>query len=251
MRAQPKLQTNCVIQRESRRDIARNVVGEVNLMQVLDNATTDGNALEYVKLSKIGEVEDDEEHQVSPVSKMPGDEWKKLSDQVKEPHRKEYEAAKAQFDRDANGGTNEKGIAALRKETLQLKESKKASKDKDALLAETREEIKKSLSADHKITDVIKKAGERWKSLPADEKQKMDAVGISRTSSSTFNSMMMQSRTKHAIWRDISDRRTAEKTRSAIPSLCARPARELNAIVFSAGTFSNRNEVKDTSPYVV
>ena len=41
------------------------------------------------------------------------------------------------------------------------------------------------------------------------------------------------------------------KTRSAIPSLCARKTRELNAIVFSAGTFSNRNEVKDTSLYVV
>ena len=41
------------------------------------------------------------------------------------------------------------------------------------------------------------------------------------------------------------------KTTSAIPSLCARPTRELNAIVYSAGTFSNRNEVKDTSLYVV
>ena len=40
-------------------------------------------------------------------------------------------------------------------------------------------EIKKSLSADHKITDVIKKAGERWKSLPADDTQKMDAMEIS------------------------------------------------------------------------
>ena len=40
------------------------------------------------------------------------------------------------------------------------------------------------------------------------------------------------------------------KTRSAIPSLYARPTRQ-NAIVYSAGTFSNRNEVKDTSLYVV
>ena len=37
------------------------------------------------------------------------------------------------------------------------------------------------------------------------------------------------------------------KTRSAVPSL----TREQNAIVYSAGTFSNRNEVKDTSLYVV
>ena len=174
---------------------------------------------------------------------------------------------KAQYDKDpaiflTNGGTKEKDNAALRKETLQLKEFKKASKDKEApkrpaegifgqLLAEKREEIKKSLPADHKITDVIKKAGERWKSLLADERQKMDAMGISRTSSSTVNTTMMRSRLNDAIWRDISDRRLAEKTRSAIPSLCARPTRELNAIVFSAGTFSNRNEVKDTSLYVV
>ena len=147
-----------------------------NSIEVLDKRHTNGNALVYVKLSNKGEceIEDDEEHQVSAVSKMLGEEWKRLRDQVKEPYRKEYEAAKAQYDRDANGGTNEKGTAALRKETLQLKESKKASKDKDApkrpaggiygqLLAEKREEIKKSLSADHKITDVIKKGGERWK----------------------------------------------------------------------------------------
>ena len=48
-------------------------------MQVLDNATNDGNVLGYVKLSKKGEceIEGDEEHHVSAV------EWKKLSDQAK------------------------------------------------------------------------------------------------------------------------------------------------------------------------
>ena len=58
----------------------------------------------------------------------------------------------------------------------------------------------------------------------------MDAVGISCTSSSTVNTTMIRSRLNDAIWRDISDRRLAVKTRSAIPSLCARPTRELNAI---------------------
>ena len=140
-------------------------------MQALDNAKTDENALGYMKVSETDECENK------------GDEWKKLSDQAKEPCQKKYEAVKAQYDRDpviflTNGGTKEKGTAALRKETLQPKEFKKASKDKDApkrtaggvfgqLLAEKREEIKKSLSADHKITNVIKKAGERWKSLQA------------------------------------------------------------------------------------
>ena len=107
-----------------------------------------------------------------------------MSDQAKETCQKKYEAVKAQYDRDpaiflTNGGTKEKGTAALRKETPQLKEFKKASKNKDApkrpaggvygqLLAEKWEEIKKSLPADHKITDIIKKAGEKWKSLLAE-----------------------------------------------------------------------------------
>ena len=136
-----------------------------------------------------------------------GDEWKKLSDQAKELCQKKYEAVKAQHDRDpatflTNGGTKEKGNAALGKETLQLEEFKKASKDKDAPKrpqeTEKREEIKKSLSADHKITNVIKKAGERWKSLFADERQIMDATVISRTSSSTVNTTMMLSRLNDA-----------------------------------------------------
>ena len=88
-------------------------------MQVLDNATTDGNAL--------GDVE----YQVSAVSKMAGDEWKKLSDQAKEPYQKEYEAAKGQCDRDLAIFPCERRHKGeghrSKKETLQLKESKKAS----------------------------------------------------------------------------------------------------------------------------
>ena len=88
-----------------------------------------------------------------------------------------------------NGGTKEKGNAALRKETLQLKESKKASKDKDVPKRPAVEITVSSwpksgrrsrlASADHKITNVIMEAGERWKSLLADERQKMDAREIS------------------------------------------------------------------------
>merc|ERR1712136_11281 len=127
---------------------------------------------------------------VSEVSKMAGEEWKKLSEQDRKPYQKKYEAAKQQYDQDlaaflANGGTKEKSAAALRKDAMKLKEAKKASKDKDApkrpaggaygqFLAEKREEIKKSLPAGHSITDVTKKAGEMWKSLPADGRQKFE-----------------------------------------------------------------------------
>ena len=42
-------------------------------MQALDNAKTDANALEYMKIRETDECE------------IKGDEWKKLSDQAKEP----------------------------------------------------------------------------------------------------------------------------------------------------------------------
>ena len=138
--------------------------GRANSMHVLDNATTDGNVLVYVKLSKKGEceIEDDEEHQVSAVSKMAGDEWKKSSDQAKEPCQKKYEAAKAQNDRDPAGEGHRSAV-----EGNAATDRAQEGKDKDApkrpacgvysqLLAEKWEEIKKSLPADHKITDVIK-----------------------------------------------------------------------------------------------
>ena len=69
------------------------------------------------------------------------------------------------------------------------------------------------------------------------------------TSSSTVNTTMMRSRSNDVIWREIPDRPTG-KTRSAIPSSCARPTRTLDAIVFSAGASSSGNEVKATSLYV-
>ena len=120
------------------------------------------------------------------------------------------------------------------------------------LLAEKQgKEIKKSLPADHKITDVIKEAGERRKSRPADERQKMDAMEIPRTSSSTVNTMMMQSRKKHAIWRKLSLCARPTRELNAIVYSAGTFSRELNAIVYSAGTFSNRNKVKVTSLYVV
>ena len=78
----------------------------------------------------------------------------------------------------------------------------------------------------------------------------MDGMGSSCTSSSTVRTTMVRSRSNDVIWRDISDR-PAGKARSAIPSVCARPTRNLNKIVFSAGGSSSGNEVKATSLYVV
>ena len=73
---------------------------------------------------------------------------------------------------------------ALRKETLQLKEFKKACKDKDAPKRPAGG-VYGQLTQDHR------RDGERWKSLPVDERQKMDVMGISCTNSSTVNTTMM------------------------------------------------------------
>lgn len=130
----------------------------------------------------------------SAVSKMAGEEWKKVGEAERAAYQKRYEAAKAQFEKDkaafvAGGGEFEKGSRALRseKKALKLGKAKKKVKDADApkrpaggaygcYLGDQREEIKKSLPSDHKITDVSKKAGELWKALPEAEKQKYEAM---------------------------------------------------------------------------
>jgi len=101
--------------------------------------------------------------------------------------------ARAQFDKDMaaffeSGGVKSKGLQAQRRERREAKELKGSkARDPDApkrlaggafgrWLAENREEVKKTLPADHKITDVTKKAGEMWKALPQSEKQKYEDV---------------------------------------------------------------------------
>merc|ERR1712066_1184348 len=120
---------------------------------------------------------------------MAGEEWKKVTAADREPYQQKYEAAKEQYEKDMaafleNGGEKSKGLRALRSEKKAIKEGEKIKKARDAdapkrlaggaygrFLAEKREEIKKSLPGDHKITDVTKKASEMWKSLPESDKQ--------------------------------------------------------------------------------
>jgi hypothetical protein len=126
----------------------------------------------------------------SAVSKMAGEEWKKLTAADREPYQQKYEAAKEQYEKDMaafleSGGEKSKGLRALRSEKKAIKDGKKLKKARDAdapkrlaggaygrFLAEKREEIKKSLPGDHKITDVTKKASEMWKGLSESDKQK-------------------------------------------------------------------------------
>lgn len=130
----------------------------------------------------------------SAVSKMAGEEWKKLAETDREPYQKKYNTAKEQYEKDmaaflASGGEKSKGLRALRSEKKKVKEEKKLKKQRDAdapkrlaggaygrFLAEKREEIKKSLPAEHKITDVTKKASEIWKGLSESDKQKYEEI---------------------------------------------------------------------------
>lgn len=128
---------------------------------------------------------------VSAVSQMAGTEWKKLGDKEREPYQKRYETAKAQFEKDMaafleSGGEKSKGLRATRAEKKRAKDGKK-KKDKDApkrpaggaygqFLNSNRENIKKLLPADHKITDVTKKAGEMFKALSAEDRQKYESM---------------------------------------------------------------------------
>jgi len=128
---------------------------------------------------------------VTAVSKLAGENWKKLSDKERVPYQTKYEAAKATFEKDmaaflASGGVKAKGAAALRTEKRKAKEGKK-KKDPNApkkpagggygaFLAENRAKIIQSLPAGHKITDVSKAAGTQWKALSDAAKKPYEAT---------------------------------------------------------------------------
>jgi len=123
---------------------------------------------------------------VSEVSKMASEKWKGLNDTQRAPYQKKYEEKKSKFEKDwaaflASGGVKQKGASALRSEKRKAKDGKK-KKDPNApkrpagggyaiFLAENRESITKSLPAGHKMTDVAKAGGAKWKSLSEAQKK--------------------------------------------------------------------------------
>lgn len=128
--------------------------------------------------------------QASAVSKMAGEAWQKLSDAEKAPYQQKYEAAKAKYDDDMKtfleaGGEKSKGTMALRSEKRAAKNAKKAKDPNQpkkpvgggygVFLNKNREEITKSLPEGHKITDVTKAAGEKWKVLSEEARKPFEA----------------------------------------------------------------------------
>ena len=65
-------------------------------------------------------------------------------------------------------------LSRKKKGTLKDKDDPKKPAGDSHFLAEKREEIKRSLLVNHKIPDVIKKAGEMWKSIRADLRQRFE-----------------------------------------------------------------------------
>eukprot|EP00928_Gymnodinium_smaydae_P058792 TRINITY_DN419_c0_g1_i2.p2 TRINITY_DN419_c0_g1~~TRINITY_DN419_c0_g1_i2.p2 ORF type:complete len:210 (+),score=87.56 TRINITY_DN419_c0_g1_i2:51-632(+) len=124
----------------------------------------------------------------SVVAKAAGEKWKKMGDKEKAPFEKRAAEDKARFEKEMAEFTSQGGVKQKRKSKKDEAEGKRAKKAKDpnrpkkpaggaygCYLAANREEIKKSLPAGHKITDVTKKAGELWKSLAAKDKAKYEA----------------------------------------------------------------------------
>jgi len=133
--------------------------------------------------------------QASAVSKMAGEAWHKLSDAEKAPYQQKYEAAKAKYDDDMKtfleaGGEKSKGTFALRAEKKAAKNVKKAKDPNQpkkpagggygVFLAKNREEITKSLPEGHKITDVAKAAGEKWKALSEEARKPFEAEFVQK-----------------------------------------------------------------------
>ncbi len=127
---------------------------------------------------------------VPAIGKAAGEKWKALPAAKKAPYEKKAEEAKAQYETAMEAFKSSGGTVAKRKSKKDAKEGK-PQKDKDApkkpaggafgvFLADKREEIKKLLPADHKITDVTKKASELWKAIKEDDKKKYEAQYVKK-----------------------------------------------------------------------
>jgi len=126
---------------------------------------------------------------VSAVSKMAGAEWKALSEAAQAPYKAKFVEAQKKYTADleaflAAGGEKQKGAAALRTEKRKAKEGKvKKQSDPNApkkpvggaygcFMAGNRATFQKQCPGS--ITGVAKLAGEKWKALPAAEKEKYE-----------------------------------------------------------------------------
>jgi hypothetical protein len=114
---------------------------------------------------------------IPEVARKASEKWKAITAEEKKSYEDRAAKAKVEYD-EAMRAFKEEGGVVMRKS----KKDKKPKKDKDApkrpagggygvYLAQNREEIKKVMPADHKITDLAKVAAARWKALSESDKK--------------------------------------------------------------------------------
>lgn len=151
--------------------------------------------------------------QASVVTKMAAAAWAKLNEAQKAPYQKEYENAKAKYEKDtasflAAGGVKEKGLAAQRKDRKLEKEGGKRKKEKDpnapkkpvgggygVFLVENRDKISKGLPTGYRASDVAKAAGEQWRNLSDAAKKPYEAKF--QTKSAEYKAAMAEYKKAH------------------------------------------------------
>jgi len=119
----------------------------------------------------------------SEVSKAAGEKWKAVSPESKKPFEERAAALKSEYEA-ALQAFKEEGGEVVRKSKKDKKDKKgrKAKKDPNApkrpaggsygvFLSENRADIVKSLPAGHKMVDVAKAAGVKFKALPESERK--------------------------------------------------------------------------------
>eukprot|EP00747_Dinoflagellata_sp_TGD_P186233 gnl/TRDRNA2_/TRDRNA2_43159_c0_seq1.p1 gnl/TRDRNA2_/TRDRNA2_43159_c0~~gnl/TRDRNA2_/TRDRNA2_43159_c0_seq1.p1 ORF type:complete len:202 (+),score=86.44 gnl/TRDRNA2_/TRDRNA2_43159_c0_seq1:82-687(+) len=124
----------------------------------------------------------------SAVAKLAGEKWKTMTEKEKAPFNKKAECLKAQYEKDlaafkAKGGVMKKRGCDEDGNPKKGKKGKTGKKEKDpnkpkkpaggaygVFLSENRDKIKAALPAGHKITDVTKAAGAKFKALSDKEK---------------------------------------------------------------------------------
>lgn len=110
----------------------------------------------------------------SVVSKAAGEKWKALPDAEKAPYEAKAAAQKAEYEKAMEDFKSQGGVPKQRRSAKDKEPKKEKDPDRPKkpvggaygiFLAEKREEISKTLPADHKMTDIAKTAGERWRGL--------------------------------------------------------------------------------------
>ena len=108
------------------------------------------------------------------VAKAAGEKWKNLAEVAKKPFEERAAALKIEYEKAVEAFKAQGGVM-----TRKPKDSKGPAPKRPAgagggycvYLAEVREEVAKSLRAGHKLTDVSKAVGAKWKALTNEERK--------------------------------------------------------------------------------